>query len=756
MLDTGPGPRGTIVCVHGNPTWSYLWREVLTTLAPDWRVIAVDQTGMGYSERGRPRVLAQRIEELVAFCKQEVTGPLILAAHDWGGPVAVGAADTVHPEAVILANTAVAQPDDVKVPPLIALARTLVDFSCRRTPAFVNGTAMMTHQRHRVALRAPYRTAARREAIRDFVVDIPLHPGDVSQRTLEKCADIFGALSCPILLLWGGNDPVFHDRFLRDLRSRAPHAAVQRFPDAGHLVLLDEAVGSSIRRWLDRPSAAAPSPPAAFRSLLAVLEERKLDTSAVYVGPDGMLRWDELDRASSTAASALVAGGMMPRDQVSLLIPPSPSLLVAAIAVWKAGGVPVVADASAGMRALRRLVRARAPRFVLGTHATLLAAKVLRAAPGAKAGLFGSLPGALDLRAGAARFDRRVIQPDDVAAIVHTSGATGAAKAVRYTHGQLAAQRAATVAMFNLRPGDAFTTSFGAFMLLSPLLEMTCIRPDFDVARPSELGFEEFTSALATGRVTTAWLSPASARTIVRTAAGRPAPIDVVMLAGAPVPDWLMDEVAHITGGAVRTPYGMTECLPVTDGMRSADRGSWGGLGVGSPLPACRIEIEVLPGVPWGEILVAAPWLFDGYEGAHDADQAASVIIDGTRFHRTGDVGYLDGGQLFSLGRRVHVIETARGPVASGAVEAALASTTDHDVAAVGVGPPGAQVVVVIVAAEGSLRLATQTLRDGVRSATTYPVAAVLEGKLPVDLRHQSKVDRAALQRAASVFLAGR
>ena len=53
VLDTGGGTAGTIVCVHGNPSWGYIWRDLLTTLSPDWRVVAVDQTGMGWSERHR-------------------------------------------------------------------------------------------------------------------------------------------------------------------------------------------------------------------------------------------------------------------------------------------------------------------------------------------------------------------------------------------------------------------------------------------------------------------------------------------------------------------------------------------------------------------------------------------------------------------------------------------------------------------------------------------------------------------------------
>ena len=758
VLDTGVGPRGTIVCVHGNPTWGYLWRDFLTTLSPDWRVIAVDQTGMGYSERGRPRVLAQRIEELVSFCQQEIEGPLILAAHDWGGPVAVGAAASLSIDALILGNTAVAKPDDVKVPPLIATARKLVDLSCRRTPVFVDGTALMTNRCHRTALRAPYRSAERREAVRDFVADIPVVASDVSQPALDACAAGFANLTCPILLLWGGKDPVFHDRFLRDLVRRAPHAEVQRFENAGHLVLLDEPVGGLVREWLegDLHGPVRDANDSEFSSVLETVARRADDDTSVYEGPDGRLLWRALAERSRHAAAALREAGLAKGDRVSLLLPPSPDLLVATIGVWRAGGVPVVADASAGIRALRRLVRARSPRFVLGTKSTLLAARALRFAPGATAGLFGSLPRALDLRSSSSAFEDVVLDGDDVAAIVHTSGATGPAKAVRYTHGQLVAQRNATAPMFHLEPGDAFTTSFGAFMLLSPLLEMTCVRPGFDVSAPSELGFDEFASALAKAPVTTAWLSPASARTILATSAGRHLDLNLVMLAGAPISESLVEGMASLTGGEVRTPYGMTECLPATDGIRAATAGSLGGLGVGKPLPGCELRIEPLANVEWGEILVSAPWLFDGYEGALQADLASTVSEAGVRFHRTGDVGYLEGGQLFSLGRRAHVIERAEGPLASVMLEEQLRGTVAGDLAAVGVGPLGRQVVVVVVEAEGKLRLASASIRRAVRKHLATPVAAVLEGPLPTDQRHQSKIDRVLLGRQASAFLAGR
>jgi len=762
VLDTGPGSQGTIVCVHGNPTWGYLWRNLLETLAPEWRVIAVDQTGMGYSERGRPRVLADRVTELVAFCQQEVTGSLILAAQDWGGPVAVGAAGALEVEALILSNTAVAKPEDVRVPPLISIARRLVDFSCRRTPLFVNGTARMTHREHRHALRAPYRTAARREAVRDFVADIPVSPNDPSFEALARSVQVLEKKQLPTLLIWGGKDPVFHDRFLRDLKTRIPQAEVQRYATAGHLALLDEPVGNLIQRWLTERSngpAASSAPPSAagFRSVLEVLGTHSDDTAAIYSGPEGTLTWSKLELRSDRAASVLHAAGLVRGTRVALLIPPSPDLLVAVMAIWKNGGVPVLADASGGLRQLRQLIRAAAPNFVVGTKATCTVAWVARFAPGAHRAGFFSAPGVRDLRGVAQDCPEIVLAPEDVAAIVHTSGATGPAKAVRYTHGALAAQRVAAESLLAMTPGDAFTTSFGAFMVLAPSLEMTCIRPDFNINKPSTLGFDELRAAIEHAQVTAAWLSPASARCIVATARGRQLPLKLVMLAGAPVATSLMESMRAITGGEVCTPYGMTECLPVTDGLRQAGAGRHGGVDVGTALEGSTIVIRPLTRAHgWGEILIKAPWMLDGYEQGAGADLTSWVTLGGERFHRTGDVGYLEEGRLFCLGRLSHVIDADGGLIASVEVEEPVAGALGREVAAVGTGPQGTQVLIVVVDAEAPLRLAPDLIRNHVRAISPHRIAAVLEGRLPKDHRHESKVDRTTLSHQVATFLAGR
>jgi acyl-CoA synthetase (AMP-forming)/AMP-acid ligase II len=148
--------------------------------------------------------------------------------------------------------------------------------------------------------------------------------------------------------------------------------------------------------------------------------------------------------------------------------------------------------------------------------------------------------------------------------------------------------------------------------------------------------------------------------------------------------------------------------------------------------------------------------MFDGYDAAWTADADTWIVLDGQRHHRTGDVGYLHDGLVFHLGRRSHVLDTAGGPLASVAVEEPVRSALGRAVAAVGIGPAGTQVVCLVVDGADDLEVAGAGLRSAVRASAPVPVAAVLVGKLPVDRRHESKIDRTALAVAAAEFLAGR
>jgi olefin beta-lactone synthetase len=151
VLDNGVAPDvGTLLCVHGNPTWSYLWRRFLSGADPGWRVVAVDQLGMGYSERPNlPRTLASRIDDLdVITSELGITGPVVLAAHDWGGPISLGWAERHLDQmaGLILTNTGVAVPLDADPPILIRLARSRVlrELVCARTKTFIRAAAALS------------------------------------------------------------------------------------------------------------------------------------------------------------------------------------------------------------------------------------------------------------------------------------------------------------------------------------------------------------------------------------------------------------------------------------------------------------------------------------------------------------------------------------------------------------------------------------------------------------------------------------
>ncbi|MCU0265233.1 MAG: alpha/beta fold hydrolase, partial [Actinomycetia bacterium] len=262
VLDNGVvDPVGTLLCVHGNPTWSYLWRRALAGAPEGWRVVAVDHLDMGFSERtGTLRRLADRIADLGALTDAlGVTGPVVTLAHDWGGPISLGwaLAHRAQLAGVVLTNTAVHQPPDAPAPGLIRLARTrgVHRATTVATPVFLRGTVgLLTPglaDDVRGAFLAPYRGARRRAAIGEFVEDIPLDEGHPSWPSLQALVAGLPTLSdVPVLLLWGPRDPVFSDRYLRDLQTRFPQAQVHRYEGAGHLVTEESPAVSDALRWV--------------------------------------------------------------------------------------------------------------------------------------------------------------------------------------------------------------------------------------------------------------------------------------------------------------------------------------------------------------------------------------------------------------------------------------------------------------------------------------------------------------------------
>ncbi|WP_201272294.1 alpha/beta fold hydrolase, partial [Verrucosispora sp. SN26_14.1] len=383
--DSAIQPVGTLLCVHGNPTWSYLWRHLLARFrradAPRWRVVAVDHLDMGFSERtGTVRGLAQRIDDLTTVTDAlGITGPVVTVGHDWGGSISLGWALRHRDQlrGVVLTNTAVHQPSGSPAPALIRLARLpgVLPAVTVRTQTFLQATLALANpwlpEPVRAGYLAPYRGVERRAAIGGFVADIPLGPEHPSWQALQEVAQRLDTLAgIPALLLWGPRDPVFGEVHLRDLRSRLPHAQLHRFEGAGHLLAEDADVAGAVAQWLvdldHRPAEpnASPEPAVPWRPLWAALAERAEDRSVALVelAKNGrQISWSLLWRRIREIGAGLSASGVRRGDRVALLVPPGADLTAAVYACLRIGAVIVVADPGLGLGGMSRALRSADP-----------------------------------------------------------------------------------------------------------------------------------------------------------------------------------------------------------------------------------------------------------------------------------------------------------------------------------------------------------------------------------------------------------
>lgn len=302
LVEQGLEPIGTILCVHGNPTWSYLWRTVLDAgvneRAP-WRVVAVDQIDMGYSERthldleGERRSLEDRIADLGDFTKalgmDETDKPVVTLAHDWGGLVSFGWA-LEHREilsGVMLTNTAVYHDGVENIPAALRLALGVHEWGTHDSTAFIDVTLGLAQNEGRLpapgsagagaidgalpqpvgkqpkrlypsplneaiyrTYRAPYAHSAWREGVRNFVGDIPTGTDIPSYAPMQRIAEQIRGLDVPAFFQWGTKDPVFQRRYLFDLMERMPQAKVHRYEKASHLVIEDYDIATPMISWL--------------------------------------------------------------------------------------------------------------------------------------------------------------------------------------------------------------------------------------------------------------------------------------------------------------------------------------------------------------------------------------------------------------------------------------------------------------------------------------------------------------------------
>jgi len=254
-VDEGTGPP--VVLVHGNPTWSFFYRRLITGLAPDFRCLALDHLGLGYSARPSAREygfrLADRVADLTGWLDSlALEEPVHLVVHDWGGPIGLGwaGAEPGRVASLTIMNTALRRPAGYGPPwrlGLFRLAAPVGDLLARRLNWFARGTAFfgsmepLSPEVQRGFL-APYRKPEDRLALARFIEDIPLVPGHPSFELLGRIDQRFDEVLSqkPLALVWGLRDFVFDRRIFLDWRGRLPLAEALVLPEAGHYLLEDE------------------------------------------------------------------------------------------------------------------------------------------------------------------------------------------------------------------------------------------------------------------------------------------------------------------------------------------------------------------------------------------------------------------------------------------------------------------------------------------------------------------------------------
>jgi acyl-CoA synthetase (AMP-forming)/AMP-acid ligase II len=479
----------------------------------------------------------------------------------------------------------------------------------------------------------------------------------------------------------------------------------------------------------------------------------------------------EFESLVATFATALTTRGVKSGDRLAVLVPPSIDLIALVYACWRIGAVTVVADRGLGLTGLRHAVRSARVQHVVGPLQALTASRVLRWAPGA---LFISLSSLQKAPRVTALSEVFAPEPDiqQSAAVLFTSGATGPAKGVRYTHAQLCAQRDALERTYGITRQDSFVAAFAPFALFGPALGICTGLADMDVTSPRTLTATALNDACRRIRATMVFASPAYLSNVLNTAntsCDSLASVRLVLSAGAPVPLVTLQKMRSLCPAAeFHTPYGMTELLPVADISltQREQAGDGRGVCVGQPVPGCDViisspqSLESLPVGQTGELLARAAWMSSGYDKLWMTERAARPSDGINTWHRTGDVGHCDAeGNIWIEGRLVHVIHTERGAVTPVPLEVLVELVPGVErAAAVGVGPLGAQVVVIVVQAPAeSPGLASVVLaravRDAVRPQTLAAVWCVKS--LPVDIRHNSKIDRTAVALELSQRLSG-
>ncbi|HUG10582.1 MAG TPA: fatty acid CoA ligase family protein [Opitutaceae bacterium] len=511
------------------------------------------------------------------------------------------------------------------------------------------------------------------------------------------------------------------------------------------------------------------------------------------VGDDGVavvtLSSVALNSEADAWAWRLQRAGVRRGDRVLLLVRPGLPLIAAVFALFKTGAVPVVVDPGMGRASFLECVRRTEPGFLLGIARAHAVSWVF-------AGAFRSVRKRILVRGGTtARIASGNVAPfpiaptgaRDLAAILFTSGSTGAPKGVRADHGMLEAQVRLVRDTFGVEPGEVDMPLLPIFALFNPALGMTTVVPRVDPTRPATLDPAHVARTVIANRVTNSFGAPVLWGMVAEhcNANGVSLPsLRRVLMAGAPVsPEVFAAMRRACPNAALHSPYGATEVLPVATIESAEVLGSGDtpgtavatlagrGTCVGKPVHGVEVRVIEINDGPIadiaatrncsvdeiGEIIVRGPVASRSYDNLPDAN-AASKIPDGDEvWHRMGDVGCFDAaGRLWFCGRKAERVVTSGGSLFTECIEPIY--NTHHAVhrtALIGFGKQGSQRPALAIEPKPGARprdsAARRALARELRGlATATPGAPDIRvfyfvEKFPVDVRHNAKIHRLRL-----------
>jgi acyl-CoA synthetase (AMP-forming)/AMP-acid ligase II len=531
------------------------------------------------------------------------------------------------------------------------------------------------------------------------------------------------------------------------------------------------------------------------------------------------LTFAELDTEVAAWSAQLAARGVRSGDRTLVMVRQGLPLIAAAFALFQLGAVPVVIDPGMGLRNFLACVARSRPRVLLGIPFARMVSHVFRRAfrdVEIRVPASGSMTARLASAKSKIQERKPKIaesSPDALAAVLFTSGSTGAPKGVCYEHGMFDAQVRLVRETYGIEPGEIDLPLLPIFALFGPALGLTTVVPELDPSRPAMAAPEKIVRAIRQEGVTNSFGSPTLWRKVADYCLARNLTLPSlrrVLCAGAPVPASLWtDAPRFLTGGRLHSPYGATEVLPVsTVTADEIDPASTRGACVGRPLAVNRVKIIALADGPLatladacelppgriGEIIVTGPTVTREYDqlpeatsrakiqspnayfqgatdtqnslGTSNLEPGTSAPPRGIVWHRMGDCGYLDpNGRLWFCGRLAERLETENGPMFTEPCEQVFRLHPQvARCALVGLGPRGRQQPAIVVEPTSRTLLQSgteqQALADALRQlARGHPHTASIHhfyfrSRFPVDVRHNAKIHRLALTRWAATATA--